>query len=60
LRCRPRGVEDLKIFLVRVRASVKVAAERLAKNDRRSLANWIEHMVETELARIEASGKKLL
>ena len=36
---------------VRVRSSVKTAAERLAKEDGRSLANWLERLIEAEVAR---------
>ena len=41
---------------VRVRPSVKAAAERLAQEDGRSLANWLERMIEAEAARHD--GKK--
>ena len=41
---------------VRVRESVKATAERLAKADGRSLANWLERVIEAESARQE--GKK--
>jgi predicted HicB family RNase H-like nuclease len=41
---------------VRVRPSVKATAERLAKEDGRSLANWLERMIEAEAARQD--GKK--
>ena len=41
---------------VRVRSSVKAAAERLAKEDGRSLANWLERLIEAEAARHD--GKK--
>jgi predicted HicB family RNase H-like nuclease len=41
---------------VRVKPSVKAAAERLAQEDGRSLANWLERMIETEVARHD--GKK--
>ena len=36
---------------VRVKPSVKAGAERLAQADGRSLANWLERLIETELAR---------
>ncbi|WP_375412214.1 hypothetical protein [uncultured Bradyrhizobium sp.] len=36
---------------VRVRPSVKAAAERLAQEDGRSLANWLERLIEAEAAR---------
>jgi predicted HicB family RNase H-like nuclease len=41
---------------VRVRPSVKAAAERLAQADGRSLANWLERLIEAEAAR--SDGKK--
>jgi hypothetical protein len=33
---------------VRVRPSVKAAAERLSQQDGRSLANWLERLIEAE------------
>lgn len=36
---------------VRVRPSVKATAERLAQDDGRSLANWLERLIEAEAAR---------
>ena len=42
---------------VRVRPSVKAAAVRLAQEDGRSLANWLERLIETEAARLD--GKKV-
>lgn len=41
----------------KVRASVKAAAERMARDDGRSLANWLERMIEAEAARRAAGGK---
>jgi predicted HicB family RNase H-like nuclease len=41
---------------VRVRPSVKATAERLAQQDGRSLANWLERLIEAEAARLD--GKK--
>jgi predicted HicB family RNase H-like nuclease len=41
---------------VRVRPSVKATAERLAQEDDRSLAHWLERMIEAEAARQD--GKK--
>ena len=41
---------------VRVRESVKATAERLANADGRSLANWLERLIEAEAARHD--GKK--
>jgi predicted HicB family RNase H-like nuclease len=41
---------------VRVRPSVKAAAVRMAQEDKCSLANWLEWLIEAEAARLE--GKK--
>jgi hypothetical protein len=41
---------------VRVRPSVKATAERLAQEDDRSLAHWLERLIEAEAARQD--GKK--
>jgi predicted HicB family RNase H-like nuclease len=41
---------------IRVRPSIKAMAERLAKADGRSLANWLERLIEAEGARQD--GKK--
>jgi predicted HicB family RNase H-like nuclease len=41
---------------VRVRPSVKAEAERLAQEDGRSLANWLERLIEAEAERRD--GKK--
>jgi predicted HicB family RNase H-like nuclease len=41
---------------VRVRPSVKAAAVRLAQEDGRSLAKWLERLIEAEAARLD--GKK--
>jgi predicted HicB family RNase H-like nuclease len=41
---------------VRVRPSVKAEAERLAQEDGRSLANWLERLIEAESERRD--GKK--
>ena len=41
---------------VRVKPSVNAAAERLAQEDGRSLANWLERLIEAEVARHD--GKK--
>jgi predicted HicB family RNase H-like nuclease len=42
---------------VRVRPSVKAAAVRLAQKKGRSLANWLERLIEAEAARLD--GKKV-
>jgi hypothetical protein len=39
---------------VRVRESVKATAERLVRVDGRSLANWLERLIEAEAARQDA------
>jgi len=42
---------------VRVRPSVKAAAVRMAQEDNRSLAKWVEWLIEAEKARLD--GKKV-
>ena len=41
---------------VRVRPSVKAAAVRMAQEDKCSMAEWLEGLIEAEAARLE--GKK--
>jgi len=41
---------------VRVRPSVKAAAVRMAQEDNRSMAEWLEWLIEAEAARLD--GKK--
>ena len=53
---KPKSEKRETAMNVRVRASVKAAAERLAQADGRSLANWLERLIETEAARHD--GKK--
>ena len=53
---KPKSERRETAMHVRVRASVKAAAERLAKEDGRSLANWLERLIEAEVARHD--GKK--
>jgi predicted HicB family RNase H-like nuclease len=42
---------------VRVRPSVKAAAVRMAQEDNRSMAEWLEWLIEAEAARLD--GKKV-
>ena len=53
---KPKAERRETAMHVRVRESVKTAAERLAKEDGRSLANWLERLIEAEVAR--HGGKK--
>jgi predicted HicB family RNase H-like nuclease len=53
---KPKAEKRETAMNVRVRESVKATAERLAKADGRSLANWLERMIEAEAARQD--GKK--
>jgi predicted HicB family RNase H-like nuclease len=53
---KPKSERRETALHVRVRESVKDTAERLAKADGRSLANWLERMIEAEAARQD--GKK--
>jgi predicted HicB family RNase H-like nuclease len=41
---------------VRVKPSIKAAAVRMAREDNRSLASWLEWLIEAEAARL--GGKK--
>jgi predicted HicB family RNase H-like nuclease len=42
---------------VRVRPSIKAAAVRMAQEDKCSMAEWLEWLIEAEAARLE--GKKV-
>ena len=53
---KPKHEKRETAMNVRVRESVKATAERLAQADGRSLANWLERMIEAEAARQD--GKK--
>jgi predicted HicB family RNase H-like nuclease len=50
---KPKSERRETAMHARVRSSVKAAAERLAKEDGRSLANWLERLIEAEVARHE-------
>jgi predicted HicB family RNase H-like nuclease len=41
---------------VRVKPSIKAAAVRMAREDNRSMAEWLEWLIEAEAVRLE--GKK--
>jgi predicted HicB family RNase H-like nuclease len=49
--------QNVAAMHVRVRRSVKAAAVRLAQQDNRSLAKWLERLIEAEAARLD--GKKV-
>jgi predicted HicB family RNase H-like nuclease len=51
---KPRPVAALR---VRVRPSVKAAAVRMAQEDKCSMAEWLEWLIEAEKARLD--GKKV-
>ena len=51
---KPKAERRETAMNVRVKPSVKAAAERLAQEDGRSLANWLERMIEAEVARHDA------
>jgi predicted HicB family RNase H-like nuclease len=53
---KPKSERRETAMNVRVRESVKATAERLAKEDGRSLANWLERLIEAEAVRYD--GKK--
>jgi predicted HicB family RNase H-like nuclease len=42
---------------VRVRPSIKAAAMRMAQEDKRSMTEWLEWLIEAEAARLD--GKKV-
>jgi predicted HicB family RNase H-like nuclease len=48
--------QNVAAMHVRVGPSVKATAVRLAQQDGRSLANWLERLIEAEAARLD--GKK--
>ena len=48
---KPKSDRRETAMHVPVRESVKATAERLAQADGRSLANWLERMIEAEAAR---------
>ena len=43
---------------VKVRPGIKAEAERMAEEDRRSVANWLELMIEAEAVRRGPAKKK--
>jgi predicted HicB family RNase H-like nuclease len=45
---KPKSERRETAMHVRVRSSVKTAAARLAKEEGRSLANWLERLIEAE------------
>ncbi|MHC6156589.1 hypothetical protein ACVSQB_33035 [Bradyrhizobium elkanii] len=44
-------------FNMRVRPAIKAAAEQMAADDRRSVASWIELLIEAEAERRAAANK---
>jgi len=60
----PKGnvltVETRSVVLnIRIKPSLKVAIEKLAAKDHRTLSNWIELLLEQHLTRGKAGGKEL-
>jgi hypothetical protein len=49
--------QSVAALRVRVRPSVKAAAVRMAQEDKRSMAEWLEWLIEAEAARLD--GKKV-
>jgi predicted HicB family RNase H-like nuclease len=49
--------QTMAAMRVRVRPSVKAAAVRMAQEDNRSMAEWLEWLIEVEAARLQ--GKKV-
>jgi predicted HicB family RNase H-like nuclease len=54
---RNQTKQTMAAMHVPVRPSVKAAAVRMAQEDNRSMAEWLEWLIEAEAARIE--GKKV-
>jgi predicted HicB family RNase H-like nuclease len=53
---RNQKKQTMAAMRVRVRPSVKAAAVRMAQEDKCSMAEWLEWLIEAEAARLE--GKK--
>jgi predicted HicB family RNase H-like nuclease len=53
---RNQKKQTMAAMRVRVRPSVKAAAVRMAQEDNRSMAEWLEWLIEAEAARLD--GKK--
>jgi predicted HicB family RNase H-like nuclease len=49
--------QTMAAIRVRVRPSIKAAAVRMAQEDKCSMAEWLEWLIEAEAARLE--GKKV-
>jgi predicted HicB family RNase H-like nuclease len=54
---RNQKKQTMAAMHVRVRPSVKATAVRLAQEDNRSMAEWLEWLIEAEAARLD--GKKV-
>ena len=54
---RNQKKQTMAAMHVRVRPSVKAAAVQLARENNRSLANWLERLIGAEAARLD--GKKV-
>jgi predicted HicB family RNase H-like nuclease len=54
---RNQKKQNVAAMRVRVRPSVKAAAVRMAQEDNRSMAEWLEWLIEAEAARLD--GKKV-
>jgi predicted HicB family RNase H-like nuclease len=54
---RNQKKQTMAAMRVRVRPSVKAAAVRMAQEDKCSMAEWLEWLIEAEAARLD--GKKV-
>lgn len=54
---RNQKKQTMAALHVRVKPSIKAAAVRMAREDNRSLANWLEWLIEAEAARL--NGRKV-
>jgi predicted HicB family RNase H-like nuclease len=54
---RNQEKQTMAAMHVRVRPSIKAAAVRMAQEDNRSMAEWLEWLIEAEAARLD--GRKV-
>jgi predicted HicB family RNase H-like nuclease len=54
MRRQNQKKQTLAALRVRVKPSVKAAAVRMAGEDNRSMAEWLEWLIEAEAARLDA------
>ena len=55
---RNRKKQTVAALHVRVKPSIKAAAVRMAQEDNRSMAEWLEWLIEAEAARLNGSKER--